>query len=287
MRSQSKQIAMACCRFHNDRTPSMGIYENWDTDGRIWYTYYCFGCMNTGLIPRNEIKSWLADSARLEDEDRELKVQRADNFWTETESLLEPIPDTARQFLEDRAINVIEASRRGVRYHHSLNAFMWQCKRWDGGIQAIQLRYIEPSDGKKIITYPHMSEDTIFPKHAVLKKLDTRKSNNMIISESYLDGVALHQHTGCLVFTTLSSNFNQGHVGLVNHIGTSCGITRIVLAYDMDDAGLKAETHMSRFLNALGFRVIRMSQDLTKVEFCGTFKPYHKPYINAVKEKIV
>jgi len=281
----SELIGMAYCRFHNDKTPSMAVYENFKGH-YSWYSFYCFGCSASGRIPKREVASWLAGCALMSSGNREEREVKAQDIWRGTERLHDdPEHEEPSTFLHDRFITIEHANKCGIRYHAEYNALVWQGRRTDGGAQEMQVRFISPGGGqKKILTYPVPTEKDIYPLHAVMPwSFFGAGYRTLIVSESFLDGVALNLHTGCYVFTTLSSNFNQRHVGIINMIASKHGYTQIVLAYDMDEAGLKAETHMARFLLALNYKVIKMSQVLTDTKLCFILKPYHRVYVEAVR----
>ena len=192
-------IAMANCPWHDDRNPSLAIYEN---------GYYCFGCHKKGtLLP------WMTEIVHGVDHRVTKKLPRVDELQYEfvySEDIV--------QFFDDRQIDIEQARDYGIRAKS--NSILIPCYDMDTDLIGYQKRDVTGDSKNKYITIPY---NDVYPEYSFSANGETlSRLDNVVLVESVIDALYINDvgyKAIALLGTTLRS---KELLYLLANMGTAC-----------------------------------------------------------------
>ncbi|MDR0890269.1 MAG: DNA primase [Oscillospiraceae bacterium] len=171
----------------------------------------------------------------------------APNAWTR---LLDAM--TAKGYSKEELLEaglVLSNKEKGTLYDRFRNRLMFPIIDVRGNVIGFGGRVMDDSTPK----YLNSPETTIFNKRRNLFAMNVAKKSKrgmIILTEGYMDAIALHQHGFDCAVASLGTSLTQEHADLLSKY-----TNEIVLTYDADAAGQNATARAIPMLEKTGLRV--------------------------------
>lgn len=234
-------IAMAHCPFHEDRTPSLAIYEN---------SYHCFGCKKTG-----KLEPWmteLIDGVDVRDKSQpKLDVSKYSY----------DLSDSVKKFFEDRQIPEYATMSYFVKGRGDV--VVLPCYDVDMKLIGHQKRKVVGKSKNKYITIP---VDGVYPdyswcplhEHEPLTENIGHTDRTIILVESIVDGLFMNR-VGFDAIALLGTNPRGSLIPLLASHGLSC-----IIFFDPD--AIVVASYLNDKLNAHGINSVILDSDVKPYE---------------------
>lgn len=246
------------CRFHDDSTPSMAVYE----DGR----YYCFGCRASGKVDKD-----MQDDLGIVDfsdmgyggSKTPIKVDKSKYY---------PLSNKGIQFLRSRNIKVSTAIQYGMTENSAGDILLYPLYKEHGEITGYQIRYMDQS--KSGIKYKLIPEKGKYPTYSCVGVF---KENNPIIYivESVFDALVINQREGHPCIVLLGTQMPGAVRWILNNY--KCNFVRI---WFDDDAILDACVHADILRSNLMDSEIQVIEQGNPYEYYNYHDKLQEKHIN-------
>ncbi len=189
----------------------------------------------------------------------------APNQWTALLDTMTAKGYTKQELLE--AGLVLQHKEKGTLYDRFRNRLMFPIIDVRGNVIGFGGRVMDDSSPK----YLNSPETTIFNKRRNLFAMNVvkkSKSDYIILTEGYMDAIALHQHGFDSAVASLGTSLTQEHADMLAKY-----TSEVVLTYDADAAGQNATQRAIPMLEKTGLRVkiLRMQGAKDPDEFLKKF----------------
>ncbi len=212
-------------------------------------------CKESARFFHGQLKTPEAEEARAYMAKRGLSPQTvtrfglgfAPNRWT---ALMDAM--TAKGFTKEELLEaglVLKNEKRGTLYDRFRNRLMFPIIDIRGNIIGFGGRVMDDSTPK----YLNSPETTIFNKRKNLFAMNVVKKSKagyIILTEGYMDAIALHQYGFDCAVASLGTSLTQEHADLLSKY-----TDEVVLTYDGDAAGQNATQRAIPMLEKAGLRV--------------------------------
>ena len=230
-------------------------------------------CKEAGRFFHNQLKTPQAEEVRRYMAKRGLSPQTvtrfglgfAPNQWS---ALLDAM--TAKGFTKEELLEaglVLKNEKRGTLYDRFRNRLMFPIIDIRGNVIGFGGRVMDDSTPK----YLNSPETVIFNKRKNLFAMNVVKKSKagyIILTEGYMDAIALHQYGFDCAVASLGTSLTQEHADLLSKY-----TDEVVLTYDGDAPGQKATQRAIPMLEKAGLRVkvLRMQGAKDPDEFLKKF----------------
>ena len=234
-------IAMAHCPFHDDRTPSLAIYED---------SYHCFGCKKTG-----KIEPWMSELIHGVDT-RDKSHPKLDVTKYSYE-----LSDNVKKFFEDRQIP--EYATINYLVKGKGDVVVLPCYDVDMQLTGHQKRNVVRKSKNKYITIP---VNGVYPdyswcplqEHAPLTETIGARHRVVVIVESIVDGLFVNR-VGFDALALLGTSPRGSLIPLLASHGLSC-----IIFFDPD--AIVVASYLNDKLNAHGINSVVLDSDVKPYE---------------------
>ena len=234
-------IAMAHCPFHDDRTPSLAIYED---------SYHCFGCKKTG-----KLEPWMTELISGVD------IREKTTPTLDTNKYSYQLSDNVKKFFEDRQIP--EYATISYLVKGKGDVVVLPCYDIDMQVTGYQKRNVVRKAKNKYITVPI---NNIYPdyswcplhEHEPLTDNITDRSRVIIIVESIVDGLFVNR-VGFDAIALLGTSPRGSLIPLLASYGLSC-----IIFFDPD--AIVVASYLNDKFNAHGLNSVVLDSDVKPYE---------------------
>ena len=230
-------IGKAHCPFHDDRTPSLAIYED---------SYHCFGCKKTG-----KLEPWMTELiSGVDVRDKATPTLHTTDYSYE-------LTDSVKKFFTDRQIPDWHVGNYLIKCKG--NVVVLPCYDADMQVTGYQKRNVARQTKNKYITVPI---NNVYPDYSwcpVMTQESLTSANRLVvIVESIVDGLFVNL-AGFDAIALLGTSPRGSLIPLLAHYGLSC-----IIFFDPD--AIVVASYLNDKFNAHGINSVVFDSDCKPYE---------------------